>query len=120
FFSSRRRHTSFSRDWSSDVCSSDLAGDVSEIDMAGKLRRNAFNVRQGGAAARLTQRLSWVSHFNGRYPLAAIASVQQGDRLIVLDGFRLIKGHRFTHPAGLGLQGKGHAGLQWPAEADAE
>src|SRR5690606_39653598 len=24
FFASRRRHTSFSRDWSSDVCSSDL------------------------------------------------------------------------------------------------
>src|SRR5690606_39934728 len=31
FFSSRRRHTRFSRDWSSDVCSSDLgpvAGDA--------------------------------------------------------------------------------------------
>src|SRR6266511_1816679 len=27
FFSSRRRHTRFSRDWSSDVCSSDLAFD---------------------------------------------------------------------------------------------
>src|SRR5436309_9410460 len=26
FFSSRRRHTRFSRDWSSDVCSSDLPG----------------------------------------------------------------------------------------------
>src|ERR1041385_9348441 len=26
FFSSRRRHTRCSRDWSSDVCSSDLAG----------------------------------------------------------------------------------------------
>src|SRR5215475_14836331 len=26
FFSSRRRHTRFSRDWSSDVCSSDLEG----------------------------------------------------------------------------------------------
>src|SRR5690606_11942687 len=26
FFSSRRRHTIFSRDWSSDVCSSDLYG----------------------------------------------------------------------------------------------
>src|SRR5690606_41095253 len=25
FFSSRRRHTRFSRDWSSDVCSSDLS-----------------------------------------------------------------------------------------------
>src|SRR5690606_24959043 len=40
FFSSRRRHTRFSRDWSSDVCSSDLASqaiedagiDVSAID----------------------------------------------------------------------------------------
>src|SRR5690606_40104269 len=27
FFSSRRRHTRFSRDWSSDVCSSDLGKD---------------------------------------------------------------------------------------------
>src|SRR5690606_39493625 len=27
FFSSRRRHTRFSRDWSSDVCSSDLNED---------------------------------------------------------------------------------------------
>src|SRR4030043_1657213 len=27
FFSSRRRHTRCSRDWSSDVCSSDLHGD---------------------------------------------------------------------------------------------
>src|SRR5690625_7895403 len=26
FFSSRRRHTSWPRDWSSDVCSSDLTG----------------------------------------------------------------------------------------------
>src|SRR5690606_39425011 len=32
FFSSRRRHTRFSRDWSSDVCSSDLLrGEYSEI-----------------------------------------------------------------------------------------
>src|SRR5690606_39938442 len=29
FFSSRRRHTRFSRDWSSDVCSSDLGGEGS-------------------------------------------------------------------------------------------
>src|SRR5690606_41028661 len=28
FFSSRRRHTRFSRDWSSDVCSSDLSNHV--------------------------------------------------------------------------------------------
>src|SRR5690606_39659539 len=30
-FSSRRRHTRFSRDWSSDVCSSDL-GAITDID----------------------------------------------------------------------------------------
>src|SRR5690606_40559923 len=37
FFSSRRRHTRFSRDWSSDVCSSDLFGasvGVQSIDRA--------------------------------------------------------------------------------------
>src|SRR5690606_40079927 len=28
FFSSRRRHTRFSRDWSSDVCSSDLRAGI--------------------------------------------------------------------------------------------
>src|SRR5690606_9745140 len=31
FFSSRRRHTSFSRDWSSDVCSSDLSENLAEL-----------------------------------------------------------------------------------------
>src|SRR5690606_41084311 len=31
FFSSRRRHTRFSRDWSSDVCSSDLTGSQQQV-----------------------------------------------------------------------------------------
>src|SRR3712207_8365149 len=31
FFSSRRRHTRYWRDWSSDVCSSDLSPDWPEI-----------------------------------------------------------------------------------------
>src|SRR5690606_39370498 len=31
FFSSRRRHTRFSRDWSSDVCSSDLSSKLGNI-----------------------------------------------------------------------------------------
>src|SRR5690606_40482272 len=41
-FSSRRRHTRFSRDWSSDVCSSDLksnpalAGEVERLDALSK------------------------------------------------------------------------------------
>src|SRR5690606_41046189 len=32
FFSSRRRHTRFSRDWSSDVCSSDLGAHCRVIE----------------------------------------------------------------------------------------
>src|SRR3712207_580329 len=31
FFSSRRRHTRYWRDWSSDVCSSDLKGEVASL-----------------------------------------------------------------------------------------
>src|SRR5690606_40831011 len=33
FFSSRRRHTRFSRDWSSDVCSSDLRKVLRELSL---------------------------------------------------------------------------------------
>src|SRR5690606_39683206 len=47
FFSSRRRHTSFSRDWSSDVCSSDLAGRVEEPIGRG----GGVDVQDGGYAA---------------------------------------------------------------------
>src|SRR6266496_4714697 len=32
FFSSRRRHTSSLRDWSSDVCSSDLSGSCRRVE----------------------------------------------------------------------------------------
>src|SRR5258707_5402397 len=34
FFASRRRHTRYWRDWSSDVCSSDLDGIVEPVDVA--------------------------------------------------------------------------------------
>src|SRR5690606_40821708 len=58
FFSSRRRHTRFSRDWSSDVCSSDLAptateqlaafckaaSDVLRLDILRVLRNDSFGV----------------------------------------------------------------------------
>src|SRR5690606_39478071 len=40
FFSSRRRHTSFSRDWSSDVCSSDLS--VGEVMAIGRTFKESF------------------------------------------------------------------------------
>src|SRR6266511_1431297 len=40
FFSSRRRHTRFSRDWSSDVCSSDLVA----VEGEGQRAADAFVV----------------------------------------------------------------------------
>src|SRR5436309_5804473 len=42
FFSSRSRHTRFSRDWSSDVCSSDLDGDLHAYIKAGKDQNNFY------------------------------------------------------------------------------
>src|SRR5690606_40266094 len=39
FFSSRRRHTRFSRDWSSDVCSSDLP--LANLDARARIDRAA-------------------------------------------------------------------------------
>src|SRR5204862_5548843 len=48
FFSSRRRHTRSLRDWSSDVCSSDLQGDTDERDEAERKRRRQRLARQAG------------------------------------------------------------------------
>src|SRR3989454_12733335 len=46
FFSSRRRHTRLQGDWSSDVCSSDLKGDVDAADEVPH-RRLGQEVRRG-------------------------------------------------------------------------
>src|SRR5690606_40118514 len=42
FLSSRRRHTSFSRDWSSDVCSSDLLEQQNLYDQFVEALHNAL------------------------------------------------------------------------------
>src|SRR5690606_41695056 len=58
FFSSRRRHTRFSRDWSSDVCSSDLdpatatcSPAVEPPGRAQRVRETVARVRAGEATA---------------------------------------------------------------------
>src|SRR5205085_8827529 len=46
FFSSRRRHTRFDCDWSSDVCSSDLSRpDVEQAARAGEVERLGEDAR---------------------------------------------------------------------------
>src|SRR5690606_3744222 len=56
FFSSRRRHTRFSRDWSSDVCSSDLSIDLLLIVLTNSpgLSRHRGCVVSGGARQRFS------------------------------------------------------------------
>src|SRR2546422_7432118 len=48
FFSSRRRHTRCSRDWSSDVCSSDLSGDNQLWALNSSARRYTVGNGDGG------------------------------------------------------------------------
>src|SRR3712207_9083236 len=60
FFSSRRRHTRYWRDWSSDVCSSDLLGKV--------LRMGAYDEEE------LT-RLRWMRDVRGPVLRAAVRSM---------------------------------------------
>src|SRR3712207_8511585 len=45
FFSSRRRHTRYWRDWSSDVCSSDL-----KVERHGRARRRQFELYDDAVA----------------------------------------------------------------------
>ena len=40
FFSSKRRHTGFVRDWSSDVCSSDLPCVTKQVPIVGYYQRD--------------------------------------------------------------------------------
>src|SRR2546429_6761349 len=81
FFSSRRRHTRCSRDWSSDVCSSDLHyylryalpsefGDVTDEER-----------RRLGAV--LERHYAWIDDAIGR----AMAALGQGDLLVVVSAY---------------------------------
>src|SRR5947209_16537602 len=58
FFSSRRRHTSYCRDWSSDVCSSDLNEVVGEWSCAYTPR--------GGGHRRIFRGTEWYVIASGR------------------------------------------------------
>src|SRR5690625_8038090 len=71
FFSSRRRHTRWPRDWSSDVCSSDLQGEV--VPAARRAQPAVVEEpgghhlqRRGGGAGRCSHPLGDVAHEIGR------------------------------------------------------
>src|SRR5690606_40150888 len=64
FFSSRRRHTRFSRDWSSDVCSSDLYSEYSMQQNGGE----RWLLAQHGASAMWPRVRQFLSDY--RVPVA--------------------------------------------------
>src|SRR5690606_40321448 len=57
FFSSRRRHTRFSRDWSSDVCSSDLKVMLQHRESGSTQLRTALTMLGAGASPWLRDHL---------------------------------------------------------------
>src|SRR6266496_802356 len=57
FFSSRRRHTRSLRDWSSDVCSSDLPGGAGGVAMRIVIAEDSVLLREG-----LTRLLAEAGH----------------------------------------------------------
>src|SRR3712207_8744247 len=81
FFSSRRRHTRYWRDWSSDVCSSDLITRLSDgvTEDHDTMTPEAF---EGGREAGMFC-LSWGAHglFYG-LPQSALDSVRSGERRV--------------------------------------
>src|SRR2546422_10558260 len=87
FFSSRRRHTRCSRDWSSDVCSSDLGDDLEPYAIRGDgfERIAGLRIRRGGELAQLIAGL-------GRPVLRA--ELERLDRKSVVEGKRVDLGGR--------------------------
>src|SRR5690606_40185027 len=74
FFSSRRRHTRFSRDWSSDVCSSDLFLLAQELVAANLGQRTqGEDLERGKLAGRTFQRSGAIHH---RHPATADLRLQ--------------------------------------------
>src|SRR5437867_4531109 len=59
FFSSRRRHTRSYGDWSSDVCSSDLATDLGNAELFAEL--HAHHLRH------VKERRQWLAWQDGRW-----------------------------------------------------
>src|SRR5690606_39962098 len=96
FFSSRRRHTRFSRDWSSDVCSSDLDHTVGSSRTVKCRSSTAFQYRHRGNVFGVKVAKA-VTHIRRRVPEVVVGStgkVSQGhtvhhDKRLVVSGQRV-------------------------------
>src|SRR3712207_8529420 len=90
FFSSRRRHTRYWRDWSSDVCSSDLHFRDALDDLCLVLLADLAEVLDGLVAVPLLAADRLVAVDDLLHPLLDRKSVVEGKR-VDLGGRRIIK-----------------------------
>src|SRR5438128_3002223 len=78
FFSSRRRHTRCYRDWSSDVCSSDLAPGAAPTARARS--RAVFGTHDVGLIARLRERALAVGAAPGAYEVHMLYGIRAAEQ----------------------------------------
>src|SRR2546422_7644941 len=89
FFSSRRRHTRCSRDWSSDVCSSDLLSPGVRVGRGRRRARRTAPPSSGGTARSSGPPLPWGGG-TGEHTFELQSPVQVGGRLLVLKKKRVV------------------------------
>src|SRR5439155_18822959 len=81
FFSSRRRHTRWPRDWSSDVCSSDLLAGPRAVPARLAGRGRGVRARPGGLQAERNEQhehRAWVNIMKSRRPEAPAGGSEHG------------------------------------------
>src|SRR5207302_5883457 len=74
FFSSRRRHTRFSRDWSSDVCSSDLSTTTQPVGLKISVVVEEHHKKLEGALKKSVERTKRppISHYGIRSEIEVV------------------------------------------------
>src|SRR2546430_9168646 len=107
FFSSRRRHTRFDCDWSSDVCSSDLMKIISGMDIADRRRPQDGRSRLRFEGRRIDLRVSTLpTQFGEKVVIRLLNSdraIQPLDSIdLTPDNLRAMQGF-LTHAQGLVL-----------------
>src|SRR3712207_8338265 len=115
FFSSRRRHTRYWRDWSSDVCSSDLSGRRSSKARPAHVHGQRELVELGALlAGELTLVLGALALLEALEDLALAAGVAQGGAAGVDLGLEAVQGQRPGPLLALGRVDPGLLGAHCP------
>src|SRR5436309_4691693 len=107
FFSSRRRHTRFSRDWSSDVCSSDLGWGKIAHDSGLNLGKVVSNAHHSSKATSHSQNIH-SQKLHGKS--ASKISKSHGSKMDTMRGVNHGSSFRTAHTGFHGTHGMGRMG----------